>query len=100
MKTIGQGILLGLLALIGQGCGSGDKQRPRNDPGYSTHNYKQPNKADSARKWERKAGVLVKTPGMGDDKLSNYKRPSSTKVPRGGITVEHTTSPTDVIRWV
>ena len=84
------------LALVGQGCGSGDGNKPRNDPGYSTGNYKHANKADSARKWERKKGVPVKPPTVGEDNSATYKRQTPSQAPVGGITVEHTMSATDV----
>ncbi|HEX9957047.1 MAG TPA: hypothetical protein VGA96_07320, partial [Fibrella sp.] len=50
-----------------------DEDKLRKDPTYSTHNYKHPNKAAVARRWEAKEGVPVYKPLPQDIRLSNYK---------------------------
>ena len=96
MKIISTSLLvLGWLALAEQACGQGDQRKLRNDPTYSTHNYKHPNKAATARKWEANSGVTVQTPTPGETSLANYKRQVPNQAPVGGVTVSHTPS-TDV----
>ena len=96
MKTIRLGIAtVCWLALVGQGCGSGNGNKPRHDLGYSTGNYKHANKADSAQKWQGKGGVPVKRPTAGGKNLSTYKRQIPNQAPVGGITVAHTMLKTD-----
>lgn len=91
MKTIGfYWIALGWLALAEQACGQGDANKLRNDPTYSTHNYKHANKAATARKWETGSGVAVESPGTGGTNLANYKRQVPGQSPAGGVTVPHT----------
>ena len=64
----------------------------RNNPMYSTHNYKHPNKAAAARRWERGRGLTVRPPTPAQTDLANYKRPMPNQPPVGGITVNHTPS--------
>lgn len=80
------------LALVGQACGQDDRRAWRNDPTYSTHNYKHPNKAAAARRWETKAGVAVDQPKPGQSNVANYKRQAPNQPPVGGVTVNHTPS--------
>ncbi|QIP14094.1 hypothetical protein G8759_16450 [Spirosoma aureum] len=84
---------LGLLALAGQTHAQNDRKL-RNDPTYSTHNYKHPNKAATARRWEEKTGVAVQQPAPGDVRLADYKKGLPNAEPVGGITVDHTPSVT------
>lgn len=97
MKTISTYLTaLSLLILVGQASGQGDQRKLRNDPTYSTHNYKHANKAATARKWEANSGVVVEQPtastGRPDQAgLANYKR-QVPQAPVGGITVGHTPS--------
>ena len=98
MKTISLYlVLLSLLALTEQACGQDDQRKLRNDPTYSTHNYKHANKAATARKWEGNSGVVVKQPAdqLGQSSVANYKRQVPNQTPVGGVTVGHTPS-TDV----
>ncbi|GAB3643477.1 hypothetical protein [Spirosoma arcticum] len=96
MKTTGTYFLLvGWLVLAGQACGQDDRNKSRNDPTYSTHNYKHANKAAAARKWQGNSGVVVKQPTSGETDLANYKRQVPNQAPVGGVTVGHTPS-TDV----
>lgn len=96
MKTISTYFLMICwLVLAEQACGQDDRNKLRNDPTYSTHNYKHANKAAAARKWEDNPGVVVKQPASGETNLANYKRQVPNQVPVGGITVGHTPS-TDV----
>ncbi|MFD2574128.1 hypothetical protein ACFSUS_26060 [Spirosoma soli] len=90
---------IGLLAFAGQAYAQDERNaedsKLRNDPTYSTHNYKHPNKAATARRWEDKTGVAVGRPSSNVDRLANYKRQVPNQQPAGGITVNHTPS-TDV----
>ena len=96
MKTISTYLLMvAWLALADQACGQDDRRKLRNDPTYSTHNYKHANKAAAARKWEGNSGVAVEQPAPGQANLANYKRQAPNQVPVGGVTVSHTPS-TDV----
>ncbi|GAB3494429.1 hypothetical protein GCM10027341_10580 [Spirosoma knui] len=67
-----------------------DDQKLRNDRTYSTHNYKHPNKAATARQWENQKGVAVRAPGYSQGQVANYKRQVPNAVPTGGIEVNHT----------
>jgi hypothetical protein len=96
MKTIHTYLIaLGFLALASQVSGQDNQSKLRKDPTYSTHNYKHPNKAATARQWESKAGVAVQQPQAGNENLANYKRQVPNQAPTGGVTVDHTPS-TDV----
>lgn len=86
---------LGLLTLISQAQAQDrttDSRRFRNDPTYSTGNYKHANKAAAARQWEAKSGVPVQQPNPGDAILANYKQQIPVAQPVGGVTVDHTPS--------
>lgn len=67
------------LALICIGCllwpclAQAQDAKLRRDATYSTHNYKHPNKAAQARKWEQPATVDVNAPA----RVANYKQPMS-----------------------
>lgn len=96
MKTIGiYLIVLYWLALAEQACGQDNRTKLRNDPTYSTHNYKHANKAATARKWEANAGVAVVPPiaseslRPGPTNQANYKRQVPNQAPVGGVTVWH-----------
>lgn len=92
MKTTGLRLIaLWWLTLVGQACGRDDGNKLRNDPTYSTRNYKHANKADSARKWENKKGVAVKPPKPDESTVANYKR-QVPQAPVGGVTVDYTPS--------
>lgn len=67
-------------------------EKPLNNPMYSTSNYKHPNMAAAASRWEKKQGVAVKQPAPSDAQLANYKTQLPTAQPVGGVTVEHTPS--------
>lgn len=77
--------------------GNKNKQRSkfevklRSDPTYSTHNYKHPNKAATARKWSTKSGVPVKHPANAG-RVANYKQPVPGQATTGGIISLHTPS--------
>ena len=84
---------IGLLAMSGQAYAQDEGTRkPLNNPMYSTHNYKHPNLAAAARRWENKEGVAVKKPTPGEAQLANYKNQMPIAQPVGGITIEHTPS--------
>jgi hypothetical protein len=67
-------------------------KKPLNNPMYSTHNYKHPNMAASANRWEKKSGITVQQPNPGDTRLANYKNQMPAREPVGGITIDHTPS--------
>ncbi|GAB3017103.1 hypothetical protein [Spirosoma pulveris] len=67
-----------------------DDRKLRNDPTYSTHNYKHPNKAKTAESWKGQSGIEVRTPGFGQQPVANYKQPVPGNVPAGGVTLPHT----------
>ncbi|GAB3699420.1 hypothetical protein GCM10027592_25480 [Spirosoma flavus] len=67
-------------------------KKPLYNPMYSTHNYKHPNMAKAASRWEKKSGVAVQTPTPGAAQVANYKNQMPMVEPVGGITVEHTPS--------
>ena len=58
----------------------------RNDHTYSTHNYKHPNKAAEARRWEQKGAITV-TPPTELPTLANYKQSLPGRNPAGGVTI-------------
>jgi len=69
-----------------------EEERQRKDHTYSTHNYKHPNKAAAARRWEEKEGVSVETPSRlsrRDNRSANYKTQLPFQQPVGGVTVPH-----------
>ena len=99
MKTItmllaGFSLLALSLPALAQGnirdSGQGEAIRLQNDPTYSTRNYKQPNKALTARRWEGNSGVEVRPPYAPAHRVSSYKNQSANQIPAGGITVQHT----------
>ena len=102
MKTISLHLTaLCCLTLVSQACGQDDRGMLRNDPTYSTRNYKHANKAATARTWEAKSGVLVLPPAAtasrpGQANVANYKRQAPNQTPVGGVMVNHTPS-TDVV---
>ena len=67
-----------------------EKPAWRNDPMYSTHNYKHPNKAAAVQRRSSEMGVTVNRPPTGTNQVANYKMPAMQRVPAGGITVPHT----------
>jgi hypothetical protein len=67
-------------------------KKPLYNPMYSTHNYKHPNMAAAARRWENKAGIAVQQPNPTDARLANYKNQMPNAEPVGGITIDHTPS--------
>ncbi|GAB3759730.1 hypothetical protein [Spirosoma pomorum] len=80
---------LSLLAVAGGACAQDDRKM-RNDPTYSTSNYKHANKAATARRWEKKTEVAVQQPTATDNRLADYKKQVPNQEPAGGITVDHT----------
>ncbi|SOD79557.1 hypothetical protein [Spirosoma fluviale] len=67
-----------------------DDRKLRNDPTYSTHNYKHPNKAKTAEFWKSESGIVVRAPGFSQGPIANYKQPVPGNVPAGGVTLPHT----------
>ncbi|MFD2932929.1 hypothetical protein [Spirosoma flavum] len=64
--------------------------KPLNNPIYSVNNYKQPNLAAAALRWENKDEVWVKKMTFSDTKLANYKTHLSTTKPVGSVTLPYT----------
>ncbi len=84
---------ISLLAMTGTAFSQdGGQRRPLNNPLYSTHNYKHPNAAAAARRWENKPGVAVQQPAPGNERMANYKNQMPNAEPVGGITIDHTPS--------
>ena len=67
-----------------------DDAKLRKDFTYSANNYKHPNKAAAARKWETKQGIEVNAPGLARGPMTSYKQPIPNSVPVGGVVVAHT----------
>ncbi|QDK80594.1 hypothetical protein EXU85_19075 [Spirosoma sp. KCTC 42546] len=67
-----------------------DDSKLRKDVTYSANNYKHPNKAATARKWETKQGIEVNAPGLTTGPMTSYKQPIPNAVPVGGVEVAHT----------
>jgi hypothetical protein len=86
-------VSIGLLTMADRVYGQDDGARkPLNNPMYSTHNYKHPNLAAAARRWENKPGVAVQQPAPGNARIANYKQQMPNAEPMGGITADHTPS--------
>lgn len=83
-----------LMALI-EPASAQDERRLRNDPTYSTHNYKHANKAAAARRWSGTKGLAVQQPVPAETGLADYKKQIPGQRPAGGVTVDHTPS-TDI----
>lgn len=84
---------ISLCAMTEQAFSQDNPQRkPLNNPLYSTHNYKHPNAAAAARRWENKSGVAVQQPAPRNARIANYKQQMPNAEPMGGITVDHTPS--------
>lgn len=83
-----------LLACLSSITSYGQETKLKKDVTYSTHNYKHPNKAAQAQKWEQNRGVAVTTPNPRLVVQDNYKHPLPGALPSGGITVQHEPSAT------
>lgn len=97
MKVVASFLLALSTLLVDQACGqnNGAGGKLRNDPTYSTHNYKHANKAATAQQWELNRGVVVKAPVTGGAGVANYKHQAPNQAPAGGITIYHIPS-TDI----
>ena len=83
-------LIAALSSLLFVKASAQDDRKLRNDHTYSTHNYKHPNKAATARQWENKAGVGVSKPATNPGPVANYKHQVPGAVPAGGVVVPHT----------
>lgn len=89
MKTVFSLLVgFGLLA-CGADSSAQDDAKLRQDPTYSTQNYKHPNKAAAARRWEGNTGVEVRPPYQPANRQASYKNQSPNPIPTGGVTVDH-----------
>ncbi|MFD1140317.1 hypothetical protein ACFQ4C_04325 [Larkinella insperata] len=79
MKTI-LGTCLGLLA-IALAIPALAQDKLKNDPTYSTSNYKHPNKAAAARQWEPEKGIEFKRRKARPQNIASYREQQR----RGGI---------------
>ena len=61
----------------------------RNDPTYSTRNYKHPNKAATARRWENNPGIEVRPPYAPANRVGSYKNQTPNQIPSGGVTADY-----------
>lgn len=82
---------LGLLACSADSSAQ-DDAKLRNDPTYSTQNYKHPNKAATAQRWQGTTGVEVRPPYQPANRQASYKNQSPNQVPSGGVTVDYRSS--------
>lgn len=64
----------------------------RNDPTYSTHNYKHANKVAAVKRRALEPGVVVSFPQPGANRVANYKMPQPGQMPAGGVVLPHTPS--------
>ncbi len=62
----------------------------RNDPTYSTHNYKHANKVAAVKRRALEPGVTVNFPKPGATRFANYKMPLLEQAPAGGVVLPHT----------
>jgi len=85
LKLVGGLILLVLM----EPAFSQDHSVAYNDPTYSTHNYKQANKAALAQQQEHNSGVGVQAVSTKDIQLSDYKPQMHQSLTDGGITVNY-----------
>jgi hypothetical protein len=83
MKTT---ILTAAALLFASGIALAQTSNVQNDHTYSTHNYKHPNKAAEARRWEQKGATTV-TPPAALPALANYKQPVPGRQSAGGVTI-------------
>ncbi|UHG94325.1 hypothetical protein [Spirosoma oryzicola] len=67
-----------------------DDSKLRRDVTYSTHNYKHPNKAATARQWAAKKGIAVNAPTLSQGPAVSYKHQAPGAKPVGGMVVPHT----------
>lgn len=85
---------IGILSIVGQARAQTNRddgqKKPLNNPMYSTANYKHPNMAAAASRWEKKTGVAVQKPAPSDAQLANYKNQHPAVQPVGGVSVDHT----------
>jgi hypothetical protein len=84
-------LLLVGFALLATTAHAQDDAKLRNDPTYSTQNYKHANKAAKARQWEEGRGVTVQAPATTGNQVGcNYKQQRLNQPATGGVSVEHT----------
>jgi hypothetical protein len=92
MKTLINTFMVSILALLSSVAYAQTEPIWRNDPTYSTHNYKHPNKAAAAQRRALEPGVSVRFPQPGVVQAANYKMPQPGQVPAGSVVLPHTPS--------
>jgi hypothetical protein len=85
-------LLLAGFALLAAAASAQDDSKLRNDPTYSTQNYKHANKAAKARQWETGSGVTVQAPATTGNQVANYKQQRPNQPSVGGVSVEYTSN--------
>lgn len=76
-SSFGRWLIIACIGCLLWPCvGQAQPEKVRRDVTYSTHNYKHPNKAATARKWKKQTGVEVAAPASVASR--NYKQPATT----------------------
>ena len=83
-------LILSLISLSAITASAQDDRKLRNDATYSTHNYKHPNKAATARRWTADKSLEVTPPSPAINQLANYKHQMPGLTPVGGVVLPHT----------
>lgn len=76
-----------LIGVVAVNSSIAQDDKLKRDVTYSTHNYKHPNKAAQAQKWEDKTGIAVSAPGLQRVASADYKNQPTSQTQQGGITV-------------
>lgn len=85
--------LIGLLVLVSvKPVFSQHRAETYSDPTYSTHNYKQINKAQIAQRWDEKSMVNVPLASGKEVALADYKQQLHAQVAAGGIIIDYKSS--------
>src|ERR1700712_2401666 len=87
LTLIGVGMLVSVKPAFSQ-----DATTLRNDPTYSTHNYKHANKAQIAQRWETRSGLNVPVSSKKDVILADYKPQHRPQLSPGSVAVSYKSS--------
>ena len=80
-------IAAALVGVVAINTAMAQDEKLKRDVTYSTHNYKHPNKAAVARKWENRTAVVVPAQGPQRMASADYKNQPVSAIQRGGIVV-------------